>query len=56
MEGWLSGRRHTTRNRAGVKAPRGFKSLPLRKLKNEQQKTLILRHILKTKFTKTAKP
>jgi len=25
-------------------------------LKNEQQKTLILRHILKTKFTKTAKP
>ncbi len=33
MEGWLSGRRHTTRNRAGMKVPREFKSLPLRKYK-----------------------
>jgi hypothetical protein len=29
-ERWLSGRRHRSRKAAGVKAPRGFKSLPFR--------------------------
>ena len=30
LEGWLRGRRRSTRNRVGGKPPRGFESLPLR--------------------------